>query len=132
MPANNLINAARAYLGKPFRHQGRGPDYFDCVGLLVTAARDCGLEVVDRTGYPMDPNGELVPALRENLEPITGKPEPGDVLLMRFAKEPQHVGLWTGSTVIHCYSSVGRVVEHSLSGKWARRVVSVWRFREGD
>ena len=53
---------------------------------------------------------------------------PGDLLLMRFAGEPQHLAVFTGETIIHAYQATGRVVEHSLDDKWRRRIVRVYRF----
>lgn len=55
---------------------------------------------------------------------------PGDILLMRFAGEPQHIALYTGATLIHSYASIRRVVEHRLDIKWARRIVQAYRIKE--
>jgi cell wall-associated NlpC family hydrolase len=54
----------------------------------------------------------------------------GDVLMMRFTGEPQHVGIYTGDTLIHAYESVGKVVEHRMDDKWLRRIVRVYRFKD--
>lgn len=124
-----LIAAARAYLGTPFAHQGRSRHGLDCVGLLVLAARDAGARIEDRADYPADPGGLLPVELARQFDPVEAR-EPGDILLMRFAGEPQHLALFTGGTVLHCYTTVRRVVEHRLDTRWARRVVQAYRIRE--
>lgn len=133
MTGADLIYNARALLGIPFRHQGRSRHGVDCIGLVVLSARACGLAVsADRTDYPRDPVGALQPALLARLSVVTDAWRPGDVLLMRFGSEPQHVALWTGAGIIHAMARVGRVVEHDLDTKWRRRVVAVYRFPEID
>jgi cell wall-associated NlpC family hydrolase len=124
-----LIDAARAYLGTPFMHQGRSRHGLDCIGLLVCAARDAGAHIEDRTNYPRDPNGLLPIELDRQFDAVDAR-MPGDILLMRFAGEPQHIALYTGATLIHSYASIRRVVEHRLDIKWARRIVQTYRIKE--
>ena len=124
-----LIVAARAYLGVPFVHQGRTRHGLDCIGLLVCAARDAGARIEDRADYPRDPNGRLPIELDRQFDAVDAR-IPGDILLMRFAGEPQHIALYTGATLIHSYASIRRVVEHRLDIKWARRIVQTYRIRE--
>lgn len=124
-----LIDAARAYLGVPFVHQGRSRYGLDCVGLLVVAARDAGAHIEDRTDYPRDPNGMLPLELARQAD-VVEDCVPGDLLLMRFAGEPGHIALYAGETIIHSHASIGRVVEHRLDAKWARRIVQTYRIRE--
>jgi cell wall-associated NlpC family hydrolase len=51
----------------------------------------------------------------------------GDLLLMRFSGEPQHLAIYTGDTIIHAYERVGKVVEHGMDAAWRRRIVRVYR-----
>jgi cell wall-associated NlpC family hydrolase len=124
-----LIAAARAYLGVPFVHQGRSRHGLDCIGLVVCAARDIGLTLADRTDYPRDPNGLLPLEMARQFAPVES-PQAGDILLMRFRGEPQHVAILAGATLIHGYASIGRVVEHGMDAKWRRRIVAAYRLRE--
>ncbi len=124
-----FVAAARAYIGTPFVHQGRSRHGLDCVGLVVCAARDAGLSLVDRMDYSPDPGSLLIKELVLQLVEVPDK-QPGDVLLMRFQGEPQHSAVLAGDTVIHGYATVGKVVEHRLDAKWQRRIVSVYRLRE--
>ena len=126
-----FVAAARAYVGTPFRHQGRDHLGLDCIGLVVCAARDAGYTLTDRTDYPRDPNGLLSVELARQFDAVETA-APGDILLMRFRGEPQHVAILAGATLIHGYASIGRVVEHGLDVKWRRRIVQAYRLREGD
>ncbi len=124
-----IIAAARAYLGVPFAHQGRSRHGLDCIGLLVLAARDAGAIIEDRLDYPRDPNGLLPVELARQFDAVA-EHQPGDIMLMRFAGEPQHLALCAGDTILHSYASIGHVVEHRLDAKWARRIVQAYRLRE--
>lgn len=124
-----FIAAARSYVGVPFHHQGRTRHGVDCIGLVVCAARDAGLALVDRTDYPRDPNG-LLPVEMARQFAAAEPAQAGDILLMRFRGEPQHVAILAGTTLIHGYASIGRVVEHGLDAKWRRRIVAAYRLKE--
>ena len=135
MTETDIIQLARAQLGTPFKHQGRVPGLaLDCAGLFVVVASALGLQVLDEQGYGRTPWQGLLeqciarqPFLREVPK---GEMRAGDVLLMRFTGEPQHIAIHAGATVIHAYESVGRVVEHRLADVWRARVVRVYRFED--
>jgi len=129
MTPADFVAAARSYVGVPFRHQGRTRHGVDCIGLVVCAARDIGLTLADRTDYPRDPNGLLPLEMARQFAPVES-PQAGDILLMRFRGEPQHVAILAGAALIHGYASIGRVVEHGMDAKWRRRIVAAYRLRE--
>jgi cell wall-associated NlpC family hydrolase len=62
------------------------------------------------------------------LERVTDM-QPGDVLLMRIRRDPQHLAIYAGGTIIHSYFDAGKVCEHDLTGLWSQRVVAVYRFK---
>lgn len=135
MIADNVIEAARECLGTPFRHQGRlVGEALDCAGVAVHVAERLGYGVLDVTGYGRTPvNGQLEDTL--SAQPFLTQVEipeaaPGDILLMRFAGEPQHLAILADNTIIHAYESVGACCEHSLTSKWTARIVKVYRFLE--
>lgn len=135
-----LVDAARAYIGVPFRHQGRTREGMDCAGLVMAALNDLGRFPDDVEGYGMSPwlDG-LQMAVEAFYGPPTAEPiEPGDVLLMRFRSQPQHLAIATdyylgGLGMIHTRSDLmrgrqrGRVVEHRLNDVWNKRIVKVYR-----
>lgn len=131
-----ILEAARAWLGTPFRHQGRCRGVgVDCIGLIVGVARDLGINARDRTDYPRQPDGRSLEAALEN-QLLCLRPEeirPADVLLMRIRHLPQHVGfLAEHGTLIHAHSAAGRVVEMRLDERWWDRLVAAYRFPEAE
>lgn len=127
-----ILDEARAWLGTPFHHQGRVKGVgVDCVGLLAGVARALGLTVVDRTDYGRGPDGHsLAAALDAQMRQLAPtQAGPGDVLLLRIRRWPQHVGiLGEGGTLIHAHAGAGRVVETPLAGWWGQRVLAAYRF----
>lgn len=123
------VEAARTFLGVPFRHQGRDSRGLDCAGLVIAAWALCGVELPDRKGYGRSPWQD---GLREAVEEgfplkVEDDREPGDVLLFRVRKEPQHVAIVTDRGIIHSYANVGKVVESRLDQFWIDRIVGHYR-----
>lgn len=132
------VEAARRYIGVPFRHQGRDPAVgLDCVGLLAVSLRDAGLShylAHDRLGYSRDPHDGL---LEKGLAAAFGAPlpvtamQPGDIAAVRFAGPVRHVAIVgdhpEGLSLIHSYTSIRRVTEHRIDAKWLRRIAGVYR-----
>ncbi len=59
---------------------------------------------------------------------------PGDLLLMRFEQEPQHLAIvgdyeFGGLSIIHAYAQARKVVETRLDDVWLSRVVVAYRFQ---
>lgn len=126
-----VIAAAREWLGVPFRHQGRTRLGCDCAGFVGSVASSLGLipsewwEPYD--GYPRMPDGSIQPIL-DSLMTRTDEPRPGDVLLMRFRRDPQHLGFFTPG-LLHALraGAVRSVVEHRLDDRWRSRIVQAYR-----
>ncbi len=123
------VEAARTFLGVPFRHQGRDRLGLDCAGLIIAAYGLCGDKLHDLPAYGREPWKD---GLRAAIEVSFKKaPDdqmlPGDVLLFRLTKEPQHVAMVTDRGMIHAYGNVGRVVETDLCAVWRKRIVEHYR-----
>lgn len=134
MTADDIIAAARQCIGTPFRHQGRLPGVgLDCAGVAVHVACSLGYQVADVPAYGRTPSsGQLEAQLAaqpylERLPNIAAR-QPGDLLLMRFAADPQHLAICAGDTIIHAYEAVGMCCEHRLSSMWRARIVRLYRF----
>ena len=127
-----VLSAARACLDTPFAHQGRIPGLaLDCAGLVVVVAKAIGADYNDHRGYSRSPSNGLLEAALD-AQPCLDRVydmQPGDVLLMRFASDPQHLAIYAGDTIIHSYSQVGKVCEHRLADVWRSRIVRVYRFK---
>jgi NlpC/P60 family putative phage cell wall peptidase len=133
-----LIETAREWLGTPHVHQGAIKGLgCDCVGFLAEVAVETGLITPELraefpTDYSMQPAaGELRRLCSSHLHLVPfDHRAPGDIVLMRFALEPQHLGMLTQVSpvdyVIHCAEK--GVVEHRLDSVWRARIVRVYRF----
>ncbi|HVT35708.1 MAG TPA: NlpC/P60 family protein [Nevskiaceae bacterium] len=122
-----IIAAARGWLGTPFRHQGRVRGVgVDCLGLVIGVARELALVApdFDVPPYGREPlNGLLLNGLRGQLVPCAE--QPGAVALVRWYREPQHVGILTADgTMVHAWDSAGACVEHRYSAPWRKRTVA--------
>jgi cell wall-associated NlpC family hydrolase len=131
MQANKIIKYARECLGTPYVHQGRMIGRgLDCAGVIVHVAKRLGFDPIELPGYSPSPSDGLL-ELSADAQPYlmrVNTMQAGDVLMMRFVGDPQHVGIFTGDNLIHSYMQIDRVVEHTLDKKWAARVVRIYRF----
>lgn len=142
---SEIVQAAREWVGTPFRHQGRLQGQgVDCIGLVAGVARSLALlpaaqiDAIEarHSGYGREPaKGMLERALDDVLVRVArADMQSGDVLLMRFVREPQHVAILDleGEVpyIVHAYQGVQRCVHHRLDEAWARRIVRAYCFPE--
>jgi len=123
----DIVAEARAWLGTPFHHQARLKGVgVDCAGLVIGVGRTLGLMPLgfDVTGYPRVPDGADVQRLAaQHLRPISQQDlQPGDVVLIAFGPNPQHMGivgnyLHGGLSLIHAVGDGGhdKVLETRLA-----------------
>ena len=123
-----IIQAARAYLGTPYAHQGRTKFGLDCIGLIIRVAHDLGLSDYDESHYSRVPSGRRMQRLlSENCEKIPIKAATlGDLLHIAFETQPQHVAILTDRGMIHADSRHG-VVEHRIDIEWLEKVRGAYR-----
>lgn len=106
----------------------------DCAGLVVWCAESAGLDYVDQVDYPRQPgNGRLEAAL--DMQPClvripAGAAEAGDVLLIKFKGDPQHLAIHAGANMIHAWETLGKVCEHAIDQWRSGKVVAAYRFCE--
>lgn len=126
----DLVTAARGWLGVKFMHQGRSRLGVDCGGLLVLAAADIGKMIEDVKGYSRMPDGVTLKASldKQFISVPKSDMKPGDILLIAFRKEPQHVAIKTDMGLIHSHENSGGVVEHNLDQQWRNMIRGVYRF----
>lgn len=110
-------------IGMPFQRGGRGPDTFDCYGLLLTLFQRQGLSP------PTCPAPMTEAALRDAysvLIPHWHKcpVHPGAMLLFNDSG-PYHVGVAIDDDLfIHAAERVGQVALDRLSRPWGRLLIS--------
>lgn len=134
MTADDIIRTARDVIGARFRHQGRDPAKgLDCAGLIVHVARELGMAHDDMAVYPRLPGGGLLESTLDaqpQLDVVKGGLQAGDILLMRFGGDPQHLAILTAdNTIVHAWAIARKVCEHGLTDEWRRRIVRAYRFR---
>lgn len=134
----DVLAEARRWLGTAFAHQGRLLGVaVDCAGVATETARALGLETCDACDYGRQPDGSTLKALCDaHMDPVAPSAvQPGDVLLMRLARDPQHLAIVSAveagrpTALIHAYQEVGKVVEHGMDERWRRRIVRAYRIR---
>lgn len=130
----DIVTEARTWVGTPFHHQARLKGVgVDCAGVVIGVAHALGLSDFDTTCYGREPHrGQLRALLDEHMDKVA-EPQPGDVLVMVFDIEEQHLAILTDSnTLIHAYEKVGKCVEHRYSDVWAARTRAAYRYRGLD
>ena len=130
-----IVNAARMYLGVPFFHAGRSIYGVDCIGLLILATREAGIDVFDETNYsPIINSVYLMYRINQCCHKIDRKEVlRGDMVLFRIGRSEQHMGLITEIEplyMIHSFQTVGKVVEHALDAHWEPRIAGFYRLNE--
>ena len=134
---DEIVGAARAWLGTPYRHQastlGAG---CDCLGLLRGVWRALyGAEPVVVPNYRADARdpmhaGALLAGAERRLVRAEGEPRAGQVVLFRLIRNlpPRHCGIMVSdSRFVHAQERLG-VVEANLTDGWRRRVAGVFGF----
>jgi len=132
---DSLIEEARKYLGVPWKHQGRSMKGVDCVGFLLLAFKHINVNIIEIKGYSKSPDGIALKKIMDeqpNLKRVHYPYLPGDVVLFRIRKHPQHVALLTGTKenlkMIHSYNGgAKKVIEHDFAEYWRNKIVSVYR-----
>jgi cell wall-associated NlpC family hydrolase len=136
MPSSeHIVAGARAYLGVPWRHQGRTRAGLDCAGLIVMVARDLGLSDYDSTAYGRRAQGHaFLSPFRQTMDGVpVPEMRPGDVLLFADAAYPCHCGIVSERHqlphLIHAFALRRQVVEEPYAGEWPEKVKFCFRFR---
>lgn len=140
-----VVEAARSYIGVPWRHLGRSRRGLDCAGLLMLAVKDSeGVELEAPERYGRDPfNMGLQTYLSKAADLVWSGAKGkctyealmvGDGVLMAPASLPRHLAIVGDSTMyrfslIHADGTpgVGKVVEHGLNDYFLKMIVAVYR-----
>ena len=141
MSVEQILAAARAEIGTPFRHQGRvSGKALDCAGLICHVASVIGLEYFDQQGYSRHPSQGLLESALDGqpclVRVALADMQTGDVLLMRFSGDPQHLAIYAGWSdvyqdegIVHAWLQAKKVSENRLTDEWRARIVRIYRFR---
>jgi NlpC/P60 family putative phage cell wall peptidase len=134
---DEIVGAARAWIGTPYRHRASTPGAgCDCLGLLRGVWRALyGEEPEAMPAYRAeirDPAhaGALLAAAERHLVRVTGEPAAGQVVLFRLVRSlpPRHCGIMVSATrFVHAEERIG-VVEANLTDGWRRRLAGLYAF----
>ncbi len=126
-PANVAVGIAYKQIGKPYALGGKGPNAFDCSGLVWYCYKHAGYNVPSTTK-----------TLKKAGKKVTGKLKfsklkKGDLLFFKIGKifgGPNHVGIYVGNkSMIHASPTKGVVKVYLNTKYWkkhfkyARRVI---------
>ena len=117
------------FIGKPFEYGARGPDKFDCWGLVQALLRKDGIEVPD---YRSSSNIAKAAKLMEQAmvkEWVPTEIKGGAILLIRVRGFAAHVGYVLGNPnkFIHAWEDTGGPVIERLN-EWQHRFVGAYRY----
>ena len=110
-----FVAAARSYIGTRCVHQGRSRNGVDCIGLVVMAVRDCGLDAPLTADYGRTQAYlQFKPLLAKFCERVGAAGE--GIIVLYMNSMVLHVGVLTAkNTVIHAPNEGERVKEHHLN-----------------
>ena len=138
MKTNEIVEAARTWIGTPYHNQAslKGVGC-DCVGLARGIYREVyGHEPKVNLSYSPDwgdhnGNEEIIAAADRFLEPLElDRLHPGCVILIRLRKHltAKHCLIYTGDNrVIHAFNN-NRVLEEVMSDRWWKLVVRAYSY----
>ena len=120
--------------GIPYVDKGRGPDSYDCWGLICAIYRDqfgiC-LPSYDDTYRDGDDWTAIGTAVRAGL--LEGwrrvvPPRAGDLLVLAIARRPWHCALMLDAVhFLHAAPGDSTVIDRLDSPRWARRIEGIYR-----
>ena len=125
------------YIGLEFESRGRGPDKFDCWGLVVYIYQKqfniklpSYVNSYTDAGNARDVSNLLIVA-EERLNWINilkGQERTSDLILLRMKREPMHIGLIVAkNTFIHIHAKIGSVLQRYDQIMWEKRVIGFYR-----
>jgi cell wall-associated NlpC family hydrolase len=105
-------------IGKPFVNRARGPDAYDCFGILLEIYRRRGILILD-SDYNSSPTNRRVELTRRLTDWHDCPVAPGVALVFRERGIPGHVGIAIDEDrFIHSSEQVGQVAIGLLSRGW--------------
>jgi cell wall-associated NlpC family hydrolase len=131
-------------LGVQFAYRGRGPDEYDCYGLLIELYRRLGKDIPDY----ISPTKQEAIALLIGEEKVKWKSHwkrsdssdvppssvliPGRTLLFNIGRYGSHVGMIIRPRYfLHIWEGSGCVERQPISS-WQRRIVGVYDYNDAD
>lgn len=138
MSRQDLKRIARCLVGLRFEDGGRGPDAYDCWGLVREVYQQCGIELPN---YPISCQDAAAIAAAVNAErrldlvrPVwrqvpAAQPLAVVVFCVRIDRFPTHLGVCIdAATALHTMRSSGACLLKLDSTFWAQRIVGYYEW----
>lgn len=119
----------KGLIGIPFKYGGRGPDFYDCYGLVMELHQRRGIELPD---YESPDDFKTIHKLITK-EITLWEPcdmEIGCTILIGGSRLNHHVATYLGfGKLIHTHQGIGSVVVEKLRA-WETSIAGCYRFKE--
>lgn len=110
---SDIVQIALAQQGKKYRSGNKGPDYFDCSGLIYYTYRQAGISM-PKTAEAQGRYGAEIP--RDSIQP-------GDLVLFKI-KDGDHIGIMINrNEFVHASKSKGVGIDSLNSKYWSKYIV---------
>lgn len=137
-PGAGGLGWVRPWIGAPYRAGARGPDAWDCYGLVAAVLRDrWGLDVplwAGLDGRDAGERGRIMAALRAGAwTPVpAGQAAPGDVALLRLRGHPSHCAVVVATAprilALHTHGRIGAHLSVLDGAAWGGRWAGTYRY----
>jgi cell wall-associated NlpC family hydrolase len=122
-------------LGKPFAYHGRGPDAYDCWGLVREICGRGGVDLPDHasSAEPAEQSAGIQDDAAKYYRKVDC-PEPLDVILFQVVpRYVTHCGVYVGyGRFVHITEKTSVACEELASLIWVNKIRGFYRFRGGN
>ena len=129
------------YIGKKYEFGGRGPDAFDCWGLVMDVFKRRGIDLPDWTA-DSDTTRAIVNAVTDFTKTAVVKnyalkvdsPQDYDIALVKRSRDAHHVGVYVAGGILHATRGCAAIVHNRLTDFAAcgTGTVEWYRWRDGE
>ena len=122
-----MVKFSHPPIGTPFQYGGRGPDFFDCYGLVMAIHQAQGITLPD---YQSPEDQAVIAAMIATQLPLWQEVPcgPGAVVLLRIASLGSHCGyMLNDSDMIHTLEKTGGVAIQRIDS-WQRRILGFYKY----
>lgn len=125
------------YIGTPFEEKGRGPDTFDCWGLVRWVYLHDHPRKIELPSYTecyehtneREKLARVIVDERQKKWQKVEQPQEFDAILLRMRGVPMHVGVVTKKNhMIHCAEGINTYEESFKSLRWEKKVLGFFRY----
>lgn len=116
-------------VGTPFRKGGRGPDAFDCFGLVAEMKRREGKPIPERESPTENAGMAMLLAAQIPLCDELPGPRAGAIVAIRQGRFVSHVGYMVNDfEMVHAWSRSGGVTCEPISA-WDRHIAGFYEYK---